>query len=180
MYTNYDNSKYLEVIDNFLSKEECTFLITFAENQGMKKIDRGSVAQYHRAEFDNDWLADMLYQRLVDKGLIPAYYNGSKVVGLNNHFRVSKYYPDGEFKIHKDGINVDKNGNRSVMTLNIFLNKEFDGGETDFFFENKTFRCSVKPEIGRAAFFDAQQYHRGNKVNNGLKYLLRTDLMVYL
>lgn len=41
------------------------------------------------------------------------------------------------------------------MTLNIFLNDQFDGGETDFFYENKTKRLSAKPKPGRAALFDS-------------------------
>jgi len=181
MYTKingYQNLKYLQVVDNLLSKEECQFLIKFAEKQGLKEIDRG-IAKYHRTEFDNDWLANMLFERLKSKGLIGTMYNRKRITGLNHHFRFSKYYPGGEFKIHKDGINSDRNGNRSVITLNIFLNEEFDGGETDFFYYNqKTLRLSAKPKTGRAAFFDSQQYHCGNKVTNGNKYLLRTDLMV--
>ena len=36
---------------------------------------------------------------------------------------------------------------------------------------------SVKPKPGRAALFDSQILHCGNKVLNGCKYLLRTDVM---
>ena len=169
--------KYLNVIDDLLSKDECKYLIDFAEKQGFKEVDRG-IANYFRVEFDNDWLANMLGQRLISRNCMTAVWNGSKVVGLNNHFRVSKYDPGMKFDIHKDGFNVDTKGNRSVMTLNIFINEEFEGGETDFFHENKTFRFSAKPKTGRAALFDSQQYHCGNKVVSGYKYLLRTDIMV--
>ena len=64
------------------------------------------------------------------------------------------------------------------MTLNIFLNDNFEGGETEFLYNNKTLRYSAKPKLGRGALFDAQQYHRGNVVMNGNKYLMRTDVMV--
>ena len=40
-----------------------------------------------------------------------------------------------------------------------------------------TLRESVKARRGRAAVFDAQQYHVGARVEEGRKYLLRTDVM---
>lgn len=120
-------------------------------------------------------LANKLYQRIGNR--IPKYFNGCRVVGLNDHFRMSKYYPGGYFLTHQDGYNQDGEGNRSVMTLNIFLNDDFTGGETDFFFEDGSLRFSAKPKPGRGALFDHQHVHCGNKVN-GIKYLLRTDIMV--
>ncbi len=170
-------SKYLQVIDDLLTRDECKQLIEFAEKQGFKEVDRG-IANYHRVEFDNPLLANLLCNRLIFRNMIPQYWNGNKVVGLNTHFRFSKYYEGQEFGIHKDGFNTDQNGNRSVMTLNIFLNDDFEGGETDFFYEDKSFRFSAKPKSGRASLFDSQQYHCGNKIKKGIKYLLRTDVMV--
>lgn len=94
-------------------------------------------------------------------------------------FRIAKYTNGGEFKLHRDKMNQDENENRSYLTLNIFLNKNFDGGETDFYLDDKiTKRLSVKPDVGRAALFYFNQYHCGNKVINGEKYLLRTDVMI--
>lgn len=103
--------------------------------------------------------------------------NIMQYVGCNPMFRIAKYQPGGQFEIHMDGVNEDDHENTSVLTLNIFLNDDFDGGETDFL-HNKRLRCSVLPEVGKAALFDHGQYHRGNKVSNGEKYLLRTDIMV--
>lgn len=169
-------AKYMQIIDDLLTENECKQLIEFVDKKEFESIDRG-IATYSRVEFDNP-LAKLLCNRLINNGFMPKYWQGSTVVGLNEHFRFSKYNPGQEFGIHKDGINIDKNGNRSVMTLNIFLNDQFDGGETDFFYENKTKRLSAKPKQGRAALFDSQQYHCGNKVTNGYKYLLRTDVMI--
>ena len=170
-------AKYLNIIDDLFTVDECKQLISFAEEQGFKEVDR-SIAKYFRVEFDNPYLAQMLCSRLINRNVLPNMWNGSTVTGLNAHFRFSKYEPGMEFGIHKDGFNVDKNGNRSVMTLNIFMNDDFEGGETDFFHEDKSFRFSAKPKVGRASLFDSQQYHCGNKVTKGLKYLLRTDVMV--
>jgi len=120
-------SKYLNIIDDLLTQDECNQLIDFAEKQGFKEVDRG-IAKYFRVEFDNPMLAKLLCGRLINKQTMPFTWNGSTVVGLNTHFRVSKYEPEMEFGIHKDGFNVDSQGNRSVMTLNIFINDGFEGG----------------------------------------------------
>ncbi|CAH6421060.1 Hypothetical protein KVN_LOCUS118 [uncultured virus] len=169
-------SKFLKVIDDIFTEEECKSIIKLAENRGLDDIDRG-IAKYHRTIIKDKKLSDKLYIQL--KSHIPIMFNGSKTICLNDHFRFSKYFPGEEFGLHKDGINQDSFGNRSVMTLNIFLNDDFSGGETDFYFDDqKKLRYSVIPKIGRGALFDSQQYHCGNKVLSGYKYLLRTDVMV--
>ena len=43
--------------------------------------------------------------------------------------------------------------------------------------EKRTLQESVKARTGRVAVFDAQQYHVGARVEDGRKYLLRTDVM---
>lgn len=172
-----NNLPFLIQINDIFSVEECKSLIELAESKDMHLIDSG-VAQYFRVILNDHDLAYQLYKRL-DK-FIPKTVDGKRVVGLNNIFRFSKYIRGGDFKIHKDGVNQDSQGNRSIMTLNIFLNDEFEGGETDFFYssDENNLRYSVKPKAGRGALFYAQQYHRGNMVTKGVKWLIRTDVMV--
>jgi Rps23 Pro-64 3,4-dihydroxylase Tpa1-like proline 4-hydroxylase len=110
--------------------------------------------------------------------VIPERY---RVIRANECIRYSKYLPGERFMIHKDGINQDRFGNRSVITVNIFLNDNFSGGETRFYQSGEQpLRETVVPKVGRAAIFDSQQYHEGCEVNSGTKYLLRTDLMTPL
>lgn len=102
-------------------------------------------------------------------------------VGLNKYLCLSKYEPGQFFGIHKDGINFEQDNkqNMSYATLNIFLNDDFEGGETIFYDNSKnnvTLKCI--PRIGRGSFFYSQQYHEGAKIMSGYKYLLRTDLMI--
>ena len=170
--------RLLKVIDNLLTKQECEDLIKNFESKKdqVKFIDRG-IAEYYRLEEDDPQLADKLWNRI--KRLLPSVYQGGLISNMNTHFRYSKYEPGMQFERHRDGINQDQNGNRSVCTLNIFLNDNFDGGETDFFEgKNGNLIKSVKPQPGRAALFDGQIYHCGNKVLKDCKYLIRTDVMV--
>ena len=100
---------------------------------------------------------------------------------MNKYIRLSKYVPGQFFGIHKDGINFDKDNksNMSYATLNIFLNDDFEGGETIFYDKAQsevTLNCI--PKTGRGSFFYSQQYHEGAIIKSGYKYLLRTDLMI--
>lgn len=127
-------------------------------------------------------LATTVWDRI--KRFVPPAYtleNGESVVldQLNDHWRYSWYYrPQAEFPVHRDGINVDEAHpeRRSVLTLNIFLNDEFQGGGTEFFTEDGTTRYVAEPKPGRAALFYHRNVHAGNPVSDGSKFLLRTDV----
>jgi hypothetical protein len=108
--------------------------------------------------------------------LLP-YFNGERIIKINDYFRMSKYTKNGRFEIHKDGINTDKDGNRACMTLNIFLNIPEKGGGTIFYTDEKTLLKNVRPKKGRGTLFYNQIYHEGEVVEKGQKYLLRTDVM---
>ena len=176
-----DGNELLLQIDNIFTLDQCQTFIRNAEATGFQDIDRGNACYGRvtgRINLEGQPLHEWLYKHLYE--IIPSYVDGKRVTGLNDHFRFSKYHAGQFFDIHKDGFNQDCNGNRSALTLNIFLNDDFKGGETDFFYSNNRsdLRFSVKPLAGRGALFYAQQYHSGNEILSGYKYLLRTDVMV--
>lgn len=177
----WDRGEDLLQIDNIFTPQQCEMLIANAETTGFDDVDRGNACYGRvvgRIQMDGRPLQEWLWDRLKD--IIPAEVDGKRVTGLNDHFRFSKYHKGQFFDIHRDGFNQDCHGNRSVLTLNIFLNDDFEGGETDFFYSNNRddFRFSVKPQAGRGALFYSQQYHCGNEIESGFKYLIRTDVMV--
>jgi len=166
---------FLHQIDNLFTVEECKELIERANKEGWKDVDR-DIATYRRVTIVDKRLSASLFKKI--RGLLGSHYQGKRITGLNELFRFSKYEPGEKFEMHKDGFNVNRAGDRSIMTLNIFLNDDFDGGETDFYLGDRTtLRFSCKPKPGRGALFDSQQYHCGNEVRNGYKYLIRTDVM---
>lgn len=171
----------LIVLDGILSQQECTDLIAKADNMDLQLTERGvngnndnSNAVYYRSEINDPDLAQILLQRLLP--FIPREYN---IISILPEFRLAKYKDGGSFPMHKDGIKQDRNtGNRSILTLNIFLNDNFEGGETDFYLEDQTtLRMRASPKTGTGALFYSRQYHCGNEVKNGYKYLLRSYLM---
>ena len=175
---------YLKQIDDIFSQEECKKLIERANKEGWHLPETGG--SYMRSIIVDRELADSLFTKL--KSHIPDTYLDYKLLYINDHFRFSRYNTGGIFPVHKDGTNYDASrtneydgySTESVFTLNIFLNDDFEGGETDFFeqYENELkLRFRVEPKAGRGALFYAKQYHRGNKVLSPYKYLIRTDVM---
>jgi predicted 2-oxoglutarate/Fe(II)-dependent dioxygenase YbiX len=122
-------------------------------------------------------LANKLFEKI--KHELSQHFKGLRIIGLNDHFRFSKYYPGNSFGIHRDGINVDNQGNRAVMTLNIFLNDVEEGGGTIFYYDGNRQQLmkNVRPKAGTGALFFNQIYHEGKLVKKGYKYLIRTDVM---
>lgn len=178
---------YLNQIDNIFTPEECQDLLDRANSEGWHSPQTGG--SYVRSIIIDRELADKLYLQL--KEHIPDYYRDYKLLYINDHFRFSRYDVGGIFPVHQDGTNYDSSrvedyegySTESVFTLNIFLNDDFKGGETDFFEMNKEnvnelkLRFRVIPKTGRGALFYAKQYHRGKEVLSPYKYLIRTDVM---
>ena len=64
-----------------------------------------------------------------------------------------------------------EDGLASRLTLLVYLNDGFTGGDTDF----REFR--VKPEAGAALLFVHDTWHEGAAIEAGTKYVLRSDVM---
>ncbi|MEN3327084.1 MAG: hypothetical protein V7638_1891 [Acidobacteriota bacterium] len=56
----------------------------------------------------------------------------------------------------------------------VYLNEEFEGGETIFLVEPEVI---IKPRAGSALLFQHPIIHEGSEVRAGVKYVVRTDLM---
>ena len=165
--------RFLHILDHLLSHEECAHFIQLLDTNELTLVERGDMASYERNVWINEAFADELYERV--KPHLPL-----GTVRCNEYFRFSKYSPGQEFKLHTDGTNVDKYGNVSKHTINIFLNDGFEGGETEFYDERGGRVLRAIPQPGRGVLFDREVLHCGNRVVNGTKYLLRTDAMVPL
>jgi hypothetical protein len=173
--TMYIGNKFFDVLDGILSPEECQFLIDRFEKEELKPLQT-SMADYDRGIWDNEEWSDKIFQRV--KPFLPAEIRD--VAGVNTYLRFSKYKDGGRFDMHIDGVNQDKHGRRTIMTINIFLNSasEFSGGETEFFDDAGQLAFKAVPKAGRGAIFDRTIPHCGNVVRDGYKYLIRTDVMM--
>lgn len=96
--------------------------------------------------------------------------DGTKASGLPKDLRFYKYSAGERFRMHKDGP-WHENGIGSRLTFLVYLNDDFCGGETDF----REFK--IAPQTGSALLFQHDTWHAGAEVVQGVKYVLRSDVL---
>merc|ERR1719265_1745237 len=137
-------------------------------------------------------LGDVLQQAGKD-----TFHGGWKATGLNDSIRILRYTCGDYFKPHFDGNRTISPNEKSFLTVLIYLNSQeehqsraqeptgrgsdtltFNGGGTKF----HPVRCaapptSVNPGAGDVLMFDHNLYHEGAELLDGVKYVIRTDVM---
>jgi hypothetical protein len=168
---------------SFISQEECKALIDLSNSlgfadatlEGKWKAPRGffvSNGRHNsRAAIEDFELADALWQRV--KRIVPKKIDDKSVIGLNERLRFYRYTSGQRFAAHLDGYFIRSEFERSLLTLILYLNEDFTGGET-FFLNSETL---VAPQTGKALVFAHQLWHEGLPVKSGTKYILRTDVI---
>lgn len=172
----------IHLFPDILSAEECRALIDLGEALGFEsaRID-GALDGPHgfrakqgrdnsRAAIEDATVATLLWSRLATK-LPPR--NGLRPAGINERLRFYRYEPGQSFPAHTDGYHADDAGRRSELTLLLYLNSDFEGGETVFTETGKGYQ----PATGAALIFPHDLWHEGRPLKSGRKYVLRTDVM---
>jgi hypothetical protein len=182
---NQVDDKEVWLINNFFSADECTRLLAAAEEKGFggthyPKDYRGNL----RLLTTDLGLADALWERL--RPLVPATFSQKgytwTAVGLNECWRLAKYHENDQFKGHCDASFMRNRDEMSMLTVNIYMNGDFEGGRTRFYFQDeRKADLSVVPETGLCLVFrqppGKNYYHDGEKLSSGVKYLFRSDVM---
>ncbi|XP_060571032.1 uncharacterized protein LOC132729314 [Ruditapes philippinarum] len=199
------------LLHNILSDDECRYFIDEGERLGFETI-RGVRDDYRsckRITIDSKELSAVLWSRIksyvhditVSDNPHSLHIHGSpslmkgtwKPIGLNNIFRLCRYFPGGHFAPHFDGHYDASPSERSLKTFMLYLNGDFSGGATNFVDESQTLYkdevtgkycaeeknilCSVQPEAGLGILFNHHRLHEGAQLKDGVKYILRTDIM---
>lgn len=175
-----DYHQDIYVIEDFLSAEECTNLIQIADNIGFEeaKVQTGegqqsmmkNIRNNDRILYPNQSLADELWQKA--KPFAVANIGKYVACGLNELFRFYKYSPGQRFKMHKDGSFERNETECSFYTFLLYLNNDFEGGETEF--QNIV---TINPKQGALLIFHHPLRHEGKILISGYKYALRSDIM---
>lgn len=170
-----------------LTPEECSAYIEQSERQGYDAAPINTlfgpavvpeVRNNQRVMVDAPEVAEALWMRA--REFAPAKWEGWEVVGLNERLRLYRYDVGQMFDWHRDGYFERPTGERSLFTFMIYLNEDFDGGETLFApWESAAGwnGLTIKPQTGMALFFEHLKLHKGEAVARGRKYVLRTDVM---
>jgi predicted 2-oxoglutarate/Fe(II)-dependent dioxygenase YbiX len=174
-------------VENFLTPQECDKYIRISEDFGYEEalvssprgqVLRKDVRNNERVMFQNEEIAEWLWERARD--FILQSYDDRAAVGVNEMLRFYRYDPGQQFNWHQDFPYERDNGEQSYLTLIIYLNDDFKGGETSFedSYSDELFEeFKVVPKQGMALFFEHAIHHKGEPVTRGRKYVLRTDVM---
>mmetsp|Transcript_19847 Transcript_19847/g.32620 ORF Transcript_19847/g.32620 Transcript_19847/m.32620 type:complete len:248 (+) Transcript_19847:631-1374(+) len=174
-------------VPNILSPEECAKWIQYGEETGFLEAKQASSAGY--AFRDNGRLSlhclDVA-QRIFDRvrKVVPPELDSRKAIGCSPNIRIYRYTKGQRFGKHIDESCFDEESQAwSEFTLLFYLNDEgLEGGETAFFKGNTGGKLvlQVPPETGTGLLHwhgDRCLLHSGEPVRNGVKYLLRTDVL---
>lgn len=165
-------------VSSLLSPEECRAYIAMTEEIGYGAAPittlwgeelHDDIRNNTRVILDDAARAAHLWERVPPWVL--RFRNGRQPIGLNERFRFYRYDPGQQFATHVDGPYRRDNGEMSLLTFMVYLNDDFAGGATTF--DDVT----VKPETGMALLFDHSLLHSGSSVEEGRKYVLRSDVM---
>lgn len=202
----------LHLFKDVLTSEECTHIISAAEVIGFipDAPIRAPGEESSILAHNFYWIADpsfcaKLWKRV--ESFVPATVHGKTVRGLNRRFRVYRYVPGAEYRAHIDGAwppsSIDPTTDKyiydasppqakqsSLFTFLIYLNDEFEAGQTTFFLpsarEGSMNAYPVKPIQGSVLMFphgetEGSLLHEGTGVQQGLKpsakYVIRTDVL---
>ena len=195
------------LLKNVLSPKECKCIINSSKNK-FDKIDKeylATVRNSKRLLTLNENLSNVVWKR-INNFIKEKYYEnqvtpfGFGTEGewspyyINECFRISEYNKGARFNIHRDACYVKNEDIRSIYTIIIYLNDNFQGGETIFYKTNKKrqmcqtvqqemdnneykIKYSYKPKQGEVLIFDHDIIHEGIEVSNGNKYICRTDVV---
>jgi hypothetical protein len=166
-------------ISDVLTPAECAQWIAFAEERGFDaatintwggpRLDK-ETRNNDRVIVDDVGLATQIWGRISD--LVPRMLLGRQSRGLNERFRFYRYAPRQKFAWHADAPFTRENGELSLLTFMIYLNSGYAGGATRF---ESSVRVQGKP--GMALVFEHGLVHEGGEVTEGVKYVLRSDVM---
>ena len=124
-------------VDGVLSPGECADLIARIDAMGptLAPVSRAEGAVIDegmrsngRVIFDDPALAGLLFERV--RPHVPAELSGMRAVAANERLRCYRYAPGQRFAPHYDGSFYRSDVERSLLTLIVYLNEGFSGGET--------------------------------------------------
>jgi prolyl 4-hydroxylase len=165
-------------ISNALTVDECGEMIRLASEKGFDaatintwsgpRLDRDTRSN-DRVIVDDFDLTQRIWTRIEE--FIPRVKMGRQSRGLNERIRFYRYMPGQRFSWHADAPFSRENGELSLLTFMIYLNEEYKGGATKF--ES----LQIEGKRGMALVFEHGLIHEGAEVTEGVKYVLRSDVM---
>lgn len=162
----------IQTFRNFITDNDCDKFINIITNKlSTNFTDAG---QFTNKKWVDDELANMFFARLKELTDNPNH------LMPNNLIMSGSYHPGQCFGLHTDtGLFYSSEKNiKSKWTLLVYLNDDFEGGET-VFYDTLTWKecCVIVPEKGKALLFDISLWHSGEKVTDGMKHWIGCEII---
>lgn len=176
-----DDKPYIVQVPDVIDADQCQALITRIESlkPAIAPINsmsgtrvRTDIRNNERVMFDDPELAEIFFQQAIAH--VPDQMHGRRLVGANERIRCYRYKPGMRFAPHSDGAFVRDETEMSFYSYLVYLNCEFEGGQTTFLTEPE---IQIEPQTGWGLIFQHPLLHEGSEVTSGTKYVARTDLM---
>lgn len=173
---------------NFFSATECERWISWSNKYGWQTCDQKATSEYaerkqNRLSFKDKVLASVLFERMFP---LLQYcrldvLDGKKAVTCHPNIRVYRYNRDDSFGRHVDGSNDLEEG-QTKLTVLVYLCGGLQGGETVFYKHHfgQAVQCSITPQTGLLLLHEHGNRcltHEAKKIEAGVKYVLRTDVV---
>ena len=163
------------IVRDAYTPAECTTIVERIERERPRPTTdgtpRGTVRHNSRVVVFDKELADDLYMRVAP--VIPPSLIGMRPVGANECIRFYRYGPGDFFKPHQDTHFMRSLDEKSLLSIVVYLNDNYDGGELIFPDRGDV----IKPTPGLAVAFGHRMLHESATIRAGTKYAFRSDVM---
>lgn len=153
-------------IENFFDADFCAACIESVEPGIWKASNYGS-RKIQNAQLEQRWLEEKLREHTPLRMLDWEYYGIHRA-----SCQFFKYTANDTFPDHQDQPIVWAPGIQSLLTLVVYLNG-CQGGATGF----PERRESIAPAVGKAVIFPQNLVHNSARIEGGLKYILRAQIL---
>jgi prolyl 4-hydroxylase len=166
-------SKLIKTFTNVLTNDECEYFKNKIDNK-RDVINFTNSGNFKNDKFIDIELATKLYNTIPNDIILE-----NKILRPNKLIMTGMYTPNQSFGIHTDtGLYYNVNDKESSkFTYLIYLNDNFEGGETQFYDDYLIPTQTIFPQQGKGLLFDISLNHRGNLINNGNKYWIGIELI---
>jgi len=162
------------IIKEFLSKEECTEILSFSLTKELNVAMVGGKNEINTHRNSNVFFYDYsikfpnLNEKLIKIFQKEVNVKGHNIDFTNNNFQFTEYKKDGYYKWHTDSSDVMKERYCSMV---IQLNDEYEGGELQIKDENNN-EITLDRGLGNLFLFYSHIEHRVMPVLDGTRYSL--------
>ncbi len=163
--------------EKFLTDKECDDFINLIETHiaSNRNATFTNVAKMFNHKYIDNVLVELIFKKCIERNII----KDLDIVGPNNLIMMAKYKPGESFGIHTDtGLFYSRETNtKTRYTLLIYLNDDFNGGQTQFYTNQFEISHIITPQKGMCLIFDIDKWHMGCEVLDGYKYWIGCELI---